>query len=1241
MAAPPAGPVADFCAELRRLVRACAVPQAEIAQALGRGNSSISELLNGRRRTAPDWEAVRHIVALCARRHAPSARPPAGVRIDEGWWRSRHAELERTVERARTTPSPGPGPEPEPQPQPDDHRPFAPAPAAYSPGLDAAGCMGMGTEQAVYLLADGRPELMYEWDRILHPLDGDGRPPYVLDSLLDGFPQRVRAAHGLARSALLWAAQVVLAAALIQCVDRLSQLGALDFVRLLTRSALQVPGRPEGLSPAGHPPPLPPGEPASDTPERRARYDHCVRLVGELAADCPEFALTTAPLGTVVRDTADGPDGTGLAGLEALLAEYAGRDKPFAAGRARLRDPIASLESSGPRLPSLERGYVNPRFRVADQERRDGAEHGVTSNKWVASDKWWEQQPSYDTIEHFFAAYLLGLPALLTPLVVLGHPGAGKSLLTKLLTARLPADEFRPLRVELRYTPAEADVQTQLEHALRQATGRRVSWPDWSEAEPGVVPVVLLDGFDELLQAGAQRLAPARQWGYLREVARFQEREAELGRPLVVIVTSRTVVADRAEIPRTSQVLRLEPFGEQEIERWLSIWNTANADYLDRGGLRPLASSAVLPHRELAAQPLLLLMLALYDSVGNALHRLRDEDISRTGLYERLLTEFVRRQLDKDGPLPPAEVGAAVERELHRLSVIALGMFHRGVQAISAEEADRDLRALGAPADHGRGLLFGRFFFVHEAQAVVTEERLRSYEFLHATFGEHLAARLIERALRGLAPGQAAADDGELYALLSFTPLTDRAQLVHNLRDMLAAWPEEGSSAELVEALIGLFRAAAWGGPEGRTDVAYVPVRQTRAYRDAVYEANLLLITVLAAGKVYASQLLELEGDVAAGWRRHAMAWQAQMSTESWDLLCSTLNLDRRPRPGPDGSYKQGPDLVIGTDFEPLGQHELGWPRLPMTSPHSSTGDAASVIRRVMFTADGDAELLLHTSYPLLVQVPGAVAWDQRDTRNMAQTLVALLIRDTDDPLSVPDRYVMCLDRAGRLGIDERLSFLEALLRQLVHDAPAMSDEDLGHVLSRLFLTVTRHSGVSTAAIRQPVLRCLGDALERGSSMLTERLNSFRRLFVEPDRVSEAHRSISLNDLRDLVRLSHSTHIWRWACSLRGDAAARHLDGVLTDLDLRQVAATDAAVLVGLLRLAVELDLGDWLSAHAAEILAALPPEAFGLLRPSDLRPLRAALPKGAYDAEFREVEWVWRGPTPPVGTPAPRSPAP
>ncbi|MYX99801.1 hypothetical protein GT045_34635, partial [Streptomyces sp. SID486] len=60
----------------------------------------------------------------------------------------------------------------------------------------------------------------------------------------------------------------------------------------------------------------------------------------------------------------------------------------------------------------------------------------------------------------------------------------------------------------------------------------------------GVLPVLIFDGFDELLQAGG-----ADHWYYLEEIADFQERSAEAGLPVAAVVTSRTVVADQAKIP--------------------------------------------------------------------------------------------------------------------------------------------------------------------------------------------------------------------------------------------------------------------------------------------------------------------------------------------------------------------------------------------------------------------------------------------------------------------------------------------------------------------------------------------------------------------------------------------------------------------------------------------------------------------------------------------------------------------
>ena len=70
----------------------------------------------------------------------------------------------------------------------------------------------------------------------------------------------------------------------------------------------------------------------------------------------------------------------------------------------------------------------------------------------------------------------------------------------------------------------------------------------------------MLDGFDELLQATG-----ITQTDFLLRVQAFQEREADQGRPLTVIVTSRIAVIDRARIPHGTVAVRLEPFNEDQI----------------------------------------------------------------------------------------------------------------------------------------------------------------------------------------------------------------------------------------------------------------------------------------------------------------------------------------------------------------------------------------------------------------------------------------------------------------------------------------------------------------------------------------------------------------------------------------------------------------------------------------------------------------------------------------------------
>jgi hypothetical protein len=75
---------------------------------------------------------------------------------------------------------------------------------------------------------------------------------------------------------------------------------------------------------------------------------------------------------------------------------------------------------------------------------------------------------------------------------------------------------------------------------------------------------------------------------------------------VIVLVTSRTAVADRARPVAGTVAVRLEPFSDNQIARWLAVWNAANSPHLAACGLRPLSVESVLAHAGLGCQPLLL-----------------------------------------------------------------------------------------------------------------------------------------------------------------------------------------------------------------------------------------------------------------------------------------------------------------------------------------------------------------------------------------------------------------------------------------------------------------------------------------------------------------------------------------------------------------------------------------------------------------------------------------------------------
>jgi len=327
---------------------------------------------------------------------------------------------------------------------------------------------------------------------------------------------------------------------------------------------------------------------------RRQRMEHVLRTLPahalegyqaayrDLSVDNQEFAVWAGF--TELRAVS-----SGLSGMEQLIGEIAARrpgDRPLAhllaSYRAALDEPVltGAQDDGSVVFPSLAEAYLTPRCRIGE----------VRSGDDPAAAEWWDQQPMVPDIEVFLTGYLTSLRAVRWPLVVLGEPGSGKSKLTEVLAARLADGDFLPVRVELRDVTAESMILEQIEQAVYRGPGERAGWHDLVEASGGALPVILLDGFDELVQASA-----VNRYDYLEQVRDFQRRQAQIGHPVAVIVTSRTVVADHARFPPGTLAVQLQPFTGAQVRRWLEVWARSNSQALTARGLRPLPAETALP----------------------------------------------------------------------------------------------------------------------------------------------------------------------------------------------------------------------------------------------------------------------------------------------------------------------------------------------------------------------------------------------------------------------------------------------------------------------------------------------------------------------------------------------------------------------------------------------------------------------------------------------------------------------
>ena len=428
---------------------------------------------------------------------------------------------------------------------------------------------------------------------------------------------------------------------------------------------------------------------------------------------------------------------------------------------------LDTSHSSEVEFPAKKDIFVPQKFKALSYQKEMSIENEGT---W----KYLEEKENIgvfitDTLHHSTTGKL--------PLLILGTPGAGKTLLSYMLAAQILSHEYHVIIIRLRDIVAENTITQQINEQIENDFANQCNWDQFVKGSLSTPILLIFDGYDELLQASGKTYSD-----YITKIVEFQKNQLSIyGIQVKCLLTSRITLIDKVTIPKGTTIIRLSEFDPERINLWTSIWNDVNSTYFSKHGIEKFSIDSTSKVYDLAKQPLLLLLLALYDSKGNALKL----NIELTGaqLYDSLIRDFIEREQRKNANFlnyTEADRKKTVNRELQKISIAALGMYNRRVLFTRDDELEKDLGFLLnsgeediISTEYGRlnesDMVLGRFFFIYRSHSKSTDSKDNknsAYEFLHNTFGEFLTARFIVN---------------ELYEKIRFT-----SQL--QINDMMSNW---------------------------------------------------------------------------------------------------------------------------------------------------------------------------------------------------------------------------------------------------------------------------------------------------------------------------------------------------------------------------------------------------------------------------------------------------------------------